>query len=250
MFNKTNNFYFFLMLIGCSLFSSCISYKQVPYFKDLPQEKESSENISNYSPLIIQNNDILNITINSLNAEASNIFNPPTAQSAAGSGITVDQNGDIQLPYIGKIHLAGLTSQQATALITQKMLYYLKEPVVRLQLSNFKIAVFGGVGTPGIFQVSNERITLTEALIMAGDLEMNSMRHNVLLVREIDGKRKYIRFDMGSRSTFTSPYFYLKSNDLIYVQPGTSREKRDTVVSNLSLLVSLATFLALMSRFL
>lgn len=248
MFNKTNNFYFSVLLISCSLFSSCISYKHVPYFKDLPQEKESSEEISNYSPLIIQKNDILNITINSLNAEASNIFNPPAAQAAAGSGITVDQSGDIQLPYIGKIHLAGLTSEQATALITQKMLLYLKEPVVRLQLSNFKIAVFGGVGTPGIFPVTNGRITLTEALIMAGDLEINSMRHNVLLVREIDGKRKYIRFDMGSRSTFTSPYFYLKSNDLIYVQPGTTREKRDTVISNLSLLVSFATFLALISR--
>lgn len=249
MLHKTNKRNFFIILIGCALFSSCISYKEVPYFRDLPPEPEISETISNYSPLLIQKNDVLNITINSLNPEASNIFNPPATLPSSGTGITVDQNGDIQLPYVGKIRVAGLTSQQAKALITEKILYYLKEPVVRLQLTNFKIAVFGGVSTPGIFQISNERITLTEALIMAGDLEMSARRHNVLLVREIDGKRQFVRFDMGSKSTFTSPYFYLKSNDLIYVEPGTSREKRENIVGNASLLFSVATLIALLLRY-
>lgn len=244
--------YFF----ACLLFASCTSYKEVPLFRDLPQDDELKETITNYSPLIIQKNDILSIRVSSLNAEASALFNNPngisqqggTPGNQGGNEFLVGQNGEVQLPYIGKIQVAGLTTWQVTELITEKLKAHLKEPVVNLKINNFKVAVFGGVSSPGIFTVTTERITVIEALILAGDLKTTSKRQNVLIVREIDGERKYARFDLGSKSTFDSPYFYLKSNDLIYVQPGTSEEQRNTLLTGVGALSTVVSLILILTR--
>jgi len=240
----------------CFIFSSCTSYKEIPLFRDLSSIGELSEKITNYSPMIIQKNDILNIRVSSLNAEASAIFNNPdgigqqgtTGGLQAGNEFLVNQEGSVQLPYIGKIQVAGKTTPEITALITEALKAHLKEPVVNLKINNFKVAVLGGVGNPGIFTVNTERITVIEALILAGDLRVSSKRHNVLIVREIDGERKYARFDLGSKSTFDSPYFYLKSNDLIYVQPGTSEEQRNTLLGSVGTLTTLTSIILILFR--
>lgn len=239
--------------------SSCISYKHVPYFQDLPQNADTIANINNYKAIVIQKNDILNITVTSLNPEASAAFNPPTTSgstqaggsgsNAAATGYMVDQNGQVQLPYIGDLKVEGLTTSEAKTLIRKKLVDYLQEPVVRLYINNFKIGVFGGVNSPGIFPVSSERITITDALILAGDLKISAKRNNVLLVREIDGKRKFIRFDLNAKSTFSSPYYYLRTNDLLYIQPGTAIEQRDNIFSNVGIVTSMISIISVILIF-
>jgi polysaccharide export outer membrane protein len=248
--------HFIAVLFTCFFFSSCISFREVPLFRDLPQSGELKEAITNYSPLIIQKNDILNIRVSSLNAEASALFNNPNGMGQqntaggppAGNEFLVSQKGEVQLPYIGKIQVAGLTTADVTEIITEKLQDHLKEPVVNLKINNFKVAVFGGVSSPGIFTVTTERITVVEALIMAGDLKVSAKRYNILVVREIDGERKYARFDLGSKSTFDSPYFYLKSNDLIYVQPGTNEEQRTTILSGIGALSTVMSLILILTR--
>jgi polysaccharide export outer membrane protein len=248
-----------LCLFTCILFNSCTAYKEVPLFRDLPQSGELKEAITNYSPLIVQKNDMLSIRVSSLNAEASALFNNPNGTAPqtsggsqpgnqAGNEFLVNQNGEVQLPYIGKIHVAGLTTPAVTELVTEKLKDYLNEPVVNLKINNFRVAVFGGVKMPGIFTVNTERITVVEALILAGDLSVTSKRQNVLIVREIDGERKFARFDLGSKSTFDSPYFYLKTNDLIYVQPGTSEERRNTFLTGVGALSTVVSLILILTR--
>ncbi|MDB5123506.1 MAG: sugar transporter [Mucilaginibacter sp.] len=246
--------YFFLLLLFVE--SSCISYKHVPYFQDMSQRSDILDDITNYKTIIIQNNDILSITVTSLNPEASAPFSPPvtnqqtnTAYNPLSSGYLVDQKGNVQLPYIGDVKVAGLTTSEAKDLIRSKLDDFLKEPVVRVYINNFKIGVFGGVNSPGIFQVNNERITLAEALIMAGDLKLTAPRNNILLVREIDGKRKFVRFDLNSKNTFNSPYFYLRNNDLIYIEPGTTIEKRENFFSNIGIVTSLISIISVILIF-
>lgn len=246
-----------LIVFVSFLVNSCISYREVPYFRDLPQDSELKEAITNYSPMVIQKNDILSIRVSSLNAEASAIFNNPNGATGQQAGVQgnqaaneflVSQKGEVQLPYIGKITVAGLTTPEITEIITEKLKPHLKEPVVNLKINNFKVAVFGGVSNPGIFTVTTERITVVEALILAGDLRVTSKRHNVLIVREIDGERKYARFDLGSKSTFDSPYFYLKSNDLIYVQPGIGEEQRNTFFTGVGALSTVISLILILTR--
>jgi polysaccharide export outer membrane protein len=246
-----------LIVFVSFLFNSCTSYKEVPLFRDLPQDSELKEKIANYDPLIIQPNDILRITVSSLNPEASALFNNPsgTAQQntstqvdPAANGFVVNPDGDIHIPYIGKIKVGSLSTIDATEKIRERLEVHLKEPVVNLRVANFKVAVFGGVNRAGIFPITNERVTLVEALIMAGDLRLTSRRHNVLLVREIDGERKFARFDLGSKSTFNSEYFYLKNNDLIYIQPGTSEEQTITVLAGVGALSTVVSLILILTQ--
>ncbi|MGZ3873086.1 MAG: polysaccharide biosynthesis/export family protein [Mucilaginibacter sp.] len=247
-------FFFLALLILAE--SSCISYKHVPYFQDLPQTSDTAETINNYKSILIQKNDILSITVTSLNPEASAAFNPPTmagqtagVNNAASTGYMVDQNGEVQLPYIGDVKVEGLTTAEARVLIRKKLVDYLQEPVVRIYINNFKIGIFGGVNTPGLFPINSERVTLTDAIIMAGDLKLSAKRGNVLLIREIDGKRKYIRFDLNDKSTFNSPYFYLRTNDLIYIEPGTTIEQRDNILSNVGIITSAISLISVILIF-
>lgn len=248
--------FFFLALLILAV-SSCISYKHVPYFQDLPQTSDTAENINNYKSILIQKNDILNISVTSLNPEASAAFNPPTTSTqstaggnnAASTGYMVDQNGEVQLPYIGDVKVEGLTTTEARVLIRKKLVDYLQEPVVRIYINNFKIGVFGGVNTPGLFPINSERVTLTDAIIMAGDLRISAKRANVLLIREVDGKRKYIRFNLNDKSTFNSPYFYLRTNDLIYIEPGTTTEQRDNILSNVGIVSSAISLISVILIF-
>jgi len=249
------------LLIITLFFSSCgVAYKQVPYFQDLPMQGKLVEEIHNQSVLKIQKDDILAITVTSLNLEASAIFNmgnvsstnpanagtTSTSQVSTANGFLVDQNGAIQLPLIGTIKVEGLSTTAARELIQNKLLTYLKEPVVNLRLVNFKISVLGDVATPGVFPVQSEKITVIEALSQAGDLNITALRKNILLVRENQGKRQFIRLDLGSKELFNSPYFYLQNNDALYVQPGTAKYANvDASYRNISIVLSALSIITL-----
>lgn len=219
---------FYLLISLLILNSSCSSYKKIPYFKDLDRSAISIDTINNYSQLTIQPQDIIGINVSSLNPEASAIFNYNLNRVNGNNfdnsvdnpvvGYLVDEKGEIHIPLIGSIEVAGCTTSELSEDLEIMLLTYLKEPVVNIRMLNFKISVLGDVLRPGVFTVQNERITIPEALSLSGDLNITAIR-NILLIREIEGERKFIPIDLTSKEFFDSPYFYLKNNDVIYVQP-------------------------------
>ena len=255
---------FFYLIVAVLFMSSCgVKYKSVPYFTDLPVDSALQEKILNQTILTIQKNDILAITVSSLNPEASAIFNMGTTSSLqsntavnvnpanTANGFIVDQEGMIQLPLVGSVKVAGLTITEARKLVQSKLVDYLKEPVVGLRLINFKVSVLGDVARPGVFPVNSERVTVSEALGMAGDLSITAVRNNVLLIREQNGNRQYIRLNMQSKDLFNSPYYYLQNNDVLYVQPGNAKYASvDSSYRNVSIVLSALSVIALIiSRF-
>lgn len=255
---------FFCLILATLFMSSCgVKYKSVPYFQDLPADSVIQEQIKNQTSLKIQKDDILAITVSSLNLEASAIFNRGNTSSIQGAtsgsvdptltanGFMVDQKGSIQLPIVGSIVVEGLTTATARELIQSKLTSYLKEPVVSIRLVNFKVSVLGDVARPGVYPVQNERVSVTEALSMAGDLTITAERKNVLLVREEQGKRQYIRIDMNQKELFNAPYYYLKNNDVLYIQPGKAKYASvDSSYRNVSIVISALSVIALLiSRF-
>lgn len=255
---------FFYLIVAVLFMSSCgVKYKSVPYFTDLPPDSVLQEKIQNQTVLKIQRNDILAITVSSLNPEASAIFNMGTTSSIQGNttanvnpektanGFMVDEKGDIQLPLLGNVKVEGLTTNGARELIQSKLVSYLKEPIVSIRLVNFRVSVLGDVAKPGVYPVNNERVNISEALSMAGDLSITAVRNNVLLIREQDGKRQYIRLDMQKKEIFNSPYYYLQNNDVLYVQPGSAKYASvDSSYRNVSIVLSALSVIALIiSRF-
>jgi polysaccharide export outer membrane protein len=226
-------FIFALVISGFS----CSSYKKVPYFKDLRRDSIVVENVNNYSPLTIQPADILGVNVTSRNPESSSIFNYNLNRVNGSSydqssnnpvtGYLVDSKGAIQLPLLGNVKVAGLTSSQLSDSLATILLKFYKDPVVNIRILNFKVAIYGDVQHPNIYTLQNERTTITQALSMAGDLNITAIRNNIILVREENGKRNFIPIDLTSKKIFESPYFYLKNNDEIYVQP--DRTKYATV---------------------
>ncbi|WP_256010010.1 polysaccharide biosynthesis/export family protein [Desertivirga xinjiangensis] len=236
-------------ITGLILFiTSCGSYNRVPYFQDVNQKIPSKEAIDNYTSLTVQPEDILGISVSSLNPEASSIFNynlhtitgtNQTTNNNPVIGYLVDRKGEIQLPLIGNYKVSGQTTSELRENIRKKLLTYLKEPVVNIRILNFKVSVMGDVARPGVYQVQNERITIPEAISLAGDLNITGLRDNVMLIRETNGTREYIPIDLTSKKLFTSPYYYLRSNDVIYVQPGKNKYASvDNTYRNIGILLS------------
>ncbi len=232
--NKIN---VFLMLLMAAVVSSCGSYQNIPYYQDLNQSRPTSEEITNYSPLTIQPADILGINVNSRNPESSSMFNYnlnrvngnnfDNSTDNPVTGYLVTENGEIDLPLIGTLKVSGLTTAQLIEKVKPLLLTYYKDPTISIRIINFKVAVYGDVQRPNVYTLRNERATITEALSLAGDLNITAKRENVLLVREINGKRNFIPVDLTSKKLFDSPYYYLKNNDEIYVTP--DRTKYATV---------------------
>jgi polysaccharide export outer membrane protein len=230
---------FFIALMFFNI--SCSTYQTIPYFQDLDHTKISQESIDNFSPLKIQAGDLLGINVTSLST--NNEFSSGNArvngsnESGGGNGkvniplgtenttnnpvfgYRVNAAGEINLPYIGRIKVIGTTTDDLAAKLIPQLEQYLKQPIVNVRILNFKISVIGDVLRPDIFTVQNERITIIEALGLAGDLNITAKRKNVLLIREYDGKREYMPIDLTSKKIFTSPYYYLQNNDVIYVEP-------------------------------
>lgn len=245
------------LVLFVALLSSCVAYKKVPYFIDVPVSGSISEEIKNYSELKIQKDDILAITISSLNDEASAIFNKGNTSSIQNNnansatnlnGYIVDHKGEIQLPFLGSLKVEGLTTASAREIIQSKLIEsdFLKEPVVNLRLANFKISIVGDVGRPGSYPIQSERVTILEALSLAGDLNITGKRDNILLIRESQGQRQQIRLDIQSKELLNSPYYYLQNNDVIYVQPSEAKYASvDTGYRNLSVLFSAISLIVL-----
>ena len=222
---------FFLLGVITLILASCSSYKQVPYLQNA-----AIVNTSEPQPLYdakIMPKDLLTITVNTTDPEAAAPFNL-TVQSSINAARTttltqqptlqqylVNNEGNIDFPVLGTLHIGGLTKSEAEDLIREKLKPYLREtPIVTVRMTNYKISVLGEVARPGTFTVSNEKVNVLEALAMAGDMTIWGMRNNVKLVREdATGKREIVYLDLNNADIVTSPYYYLQQNDIIYVTP-------------------------------
>lgn len=233
-----------LFVLLCNLFTSCFNTKNVAYFQDIPDTANAYSQIisGTYEP-IIQPDDVIGINVNSINPEATAVFNmgnsalqmPAAADvgtavnvntneySATGKGYLVDKQGFIDFPVLGKLKIAGLTTPLLKDSLKLRLDKYLKEPIVNVRLLNYKVTVLGEVTRPSTYSVPSERITVIDAIGMAGDLTIYGRRENVLLVREENGERKFVRLNLNSSKIFESPYYYLKQNDVIYVEPNKTK---------------------------
>ncbi len=240
--------------------SGCVSPKQLVYFQDISSTPDSIR-LAPFSATI-RPGDLLSVQVSSLNPEASAFFNPHPAQplTAAPStlnsttplpaynGYLVAPDNTITLPLIGKVAVAGLTNVQAASQIQTRLKDYLKEPTVSLRNLNFRITVLGEVARPSLFNISNEQISLPEALGLAGDLTVYGRRDNVLVIREENGKRTSVRLDLTRRDVFQSPYYYLHPNDVVYVEPVKARVASvDRVYQITPIVLSALSFLAIIA---
>ncbi len=240
-----------IILALLSLFiMSCASKKNVLYFQDIENYEQENDTITNV--VRIKSNDLLSISVSSADRKSAAPFNLPVL-ATLNSDITavnsqqrlqtylVNNNGSIQFPILGEINLLGKTTGEASVYLIEKLKKYIKDPIVNLRVTNFKVSVLGEVRNPGVFNITDERITILEAISRAGDMSVFGKRKNVLVIREVNGKKTYNRVDFTSSKLLNSPYYYLQQNDVVLVDPNKAQIQSSTFFNrNTPIFVSIA----------
>ena len=233
-----------VLLFSLVVLLSCASKKKVVYLQDIDQTK-SYDSSTLYEPKL-QPDDLLSIIVSAENPELTVPFNLPQIQgnyeiNNNQNGIKtylVDNFGFIEFPVIGKLKLGGLTRTEATAKLVVAVGEYIKNPIMNLRILNFKVSIWGEVLKPSSFTLSSERITLLEAISMAGDLTIYGKRNNILIIREAEGKKTYNRVDITKSDFLNSPFYYLAQNDIVVVEPNKTRVNASVVGPNVTATIS------------
>lgn len=256
---------FLLFFLLCAV-TSCVPYKDLVLFRknEMPLPEMPPISIPKNIDLNIQPNDALSITVSSLDPQLAVPFN--LIDTRAGGQIQanspfisflVDSNGEIDYPVLGKLQVAKLTIPQLRDTLVMKIKPYIKEPSVNIKRVNFRITVMGEVVRPGSFEISSERVTILEALGMAGDMTPYSDRQRVLVVREENGKIITRKVDLQSPDFFNSSFYYLHQNDVVYVDPKKNKKGATTDPANkyitwgsagLSAITAILTVIALLRK--
>lgn len=234
-----------LFLLGI-LTVSCVSNKDIAYFQidEIEQAK-----VSNKFETIFKPDDLLQITISSDDIAATKPFNLPavtyatTTNSVVGTpkqqSYLIDSKGEIDFPILGKLKLGGLTREDALDLFKDKLSPdYVKNPTINIRISNFKITVYGDVKNPGTFTIPNERVSILDAIGLAGDLNISGRRDNVMVIREENNNKVKYTVNLLSNKTLFSPVFYLQQNDVVYVEHNKARIQSASSNTNTSLFIS------------
>lgn len=233
----------FLLILVLAFITSCASREKIVY---LQGDESTFEQVSNYIPTL-QPDDQLVITISAIDAESILPFNQannyPQGPLEQRQVYLIDENGEINYPVLGKVKLAGLTRIEAVDFLKVKLKEYIKDPGVNIVITNFKVTVLGEVARPGAFSLNHERITILEALGLAGDLTINGVRDNVMVVRETAGNKEFIRIDLTKNEMVNSPAYYLKQNDVVYVEPNKAQIQSSSFGRNTSIIISVAGLL-------
>jgi len=227
---------------------SCVSKKDIVYFQN---DEIDQSKVSNSYKTIIKPDDVLQITITALDVEAVRPFNlaAVTYSTSSNSAIgvaqqqtyLVDTNGEIDFPVLGKLKIGGMTRDQFIAFLKDKLEPdYILDPNINIRIANYKVTVLGDVQRPGSYPIPNERITILEAIGLAGDLNISGQRQNVIVHREEEGKKVQYQVDLLSKKIFTSPVYYLQQNDVVYVEPNYARIQSASANSNTSLFISIS----------
>ncbi len=210
------------------LLNSCATKKEIVYFYEGKEVLEGSKNLLDYEPRI-EKNDVLriNVSSSSINEEIVKPFQMRMGGQEGGagrqdpslSGYLVSPDGIINFPVLGKVEVEGLTRTELQDKLEKRIQDYVKEPIVDVRIVNFSVTVLGEVGSPGRIQITDGRITMPELIAMVGDISYNGKRENITIIREAEGVRKIGTLDMTDTSLFSSEFYYLKQNDIVYVEP-------------------------------
>ena len=238
-------------VIALAMTSCSTSKTTLPYFTDLSETSAGQLPTLDYL-VHLQPEDELQITVNSEVPDASAIYNLPLFNPVERTNIkmssqptsqtyVIDSKGDIDFPVLGKIHVQGMTIEQLKDFLTKEIAREVKDPIVTVNLMNFKISVGGEVKAPNTYTISGNRITLLDALAKAGDLTEYGERTNVLIIREENGKRTYAHVNLNNSDLLSSPYYYLQQNDYIYVSPNTIKQANSKYNTNNSYKLSVTS---------
>ena len=259
----------FALLLGVVVLASCASQKRVIYLQDAQADEQIK--IAQDYQIRIKPLDRLTVVVNSRDPELAAPFNTSTSlNSLTGTPLstyssnsaslqirTVDENGDLDMPIIGPIQCKGKTRSELAQEIADKIREggYISDPTVNIQFADMKISVIGEVARPGQYDITNDRISLLDALSLAGDLTIYGVRSDVKVIREENGVRTTASLDLTSQDIYDSPYFYLQQNDVIYVKPNKYRaqageisQNRSFYISLVSTAVSVATLIVTLTR--
>jgi polysaccharide export outer membrane protein len=235
--------------------TSCVEYKQLRNFTEGGDIESSLDSLHRFAALRIQPDDLLSVRIKALDPLASMPYNIDDQNQAATIavgggrpliGYLVDSEGNIDLVGLGTLHVGGMTVQALKDTLAQKLRPYLDNPVINIRLLNFRVSILGEVKAPGTFIFSNERVSILDAIGQCSDITPYGDRTRILVIREQNGRREKGYLNLQSRDIFTSPFFYLRQNDLIYVEPlpeitASLRDQSQRVLPWLSIITSFTT---------
>ena len=260
--NSTLRHLLICAVMSVAVLTSCGTVKDIAYFQN--KVIDQPEKIDKHAGIVIQPKDLLSIIVSSRNPELVAMFNLPMVTLVAGSktssesqqqvlGYMVDNDGNVDFPVLGTLHVAGMTRSELAQSIKNKLVSQglLSDAVVTVEFLNFKFSVLGEVNAPGTYNVEGDRITVLQAISMARDLTIYGMRENVSVIRERDGERTIYQINLCDVDMFKSPAYYLQQNDVIYVEPSPEKARQSTIddkklrmttiaISSSSLLVSVA----------
>lgn len=238
-------------LVFIAFITSCASKKDVIYLQDITR-LDSISSPASYSTLIGVN-DLLAITVSADNMAAASPFNIPittardvnatAARTPVVQPYLVSSEGTIVFPRLGTLKVIGKTKELLTDEITTLLKEYIKAPMVNVRIQNFKVTVLGSVASPGTFAITDERVTILEALGMAGDMTIYGQRDNVLVLREEEGIKKYGRVDFTKSDFLDSPYYYLRQNDVVIVEQNKSEVQQSISNPNTRIYFTVASLL-------
>lgn len=250
-----------IVLLVCGICAaSCVSQRKLSYLRDVTEASADSINqtFTSQKENHIAKGDLLSIFVNALDIQAVQAFNLPVANvqnlgarqvsAAVGGGSLqgywVDPEGNIDFPVLGKLHVEGLTTTMLKDTLTQLISRSVKDPIVNINFMNFYVTVLGEVKNPGRHAVNSQGMTIFEALGLAGDMTIYGKRNNVLVSREVDGKMEFARLNLNDQAIFASPYYHIRQNDVIYVEPNNARAISS---QNIPLYLSMVTTLGSMA---
>lgn len=226
--------------------TSCATRKEIVYFQDI--DALNMQQINQTFEPIIEPNDILHISISSISEEVIKPFlKTPSLTANVGNtnpglqGYLVSKDGLIRFPVIGDVQVAGDTREQVIEKLKSKLTEYVKDVVVDVRIMNFDVTILGEVNNPGKFNVKDERVTLPEAIALAGDFSEDGRRDQVTVIREIDGVRQVARIDFTKADFFSSPFYFLKQNDVVYIEPTLKGVRKSGFIPDVPALLSLVT---------
>ena len=242
-------------VLAAFLLTACQSYKKVPYLQDAEVVLYNTRDAELYDAKIMPK-DLLTIVVSCTSPELAAPFNltVATQNNAVLSNTTtqpvlqqylVDNEGKINFPVLGELHVGGLTKKATEQMIVEKLKPYIKEiPIVTVRMVNYKISVIGEVARPGTFTISNEKVNLLEALAMAGDMTVYGLRDDIKLIREdANGRQEIVTLDLNKAETILSPYYWLQQNDIVYVTPNKAKARNSDVGNSTSLWFSATSIL-------
>lgn len=243
-----------LLLMIMVLGASCVSREKIVYFQDLEQRKALVDSVQN--TFKIQPNDLLSIVVSAYDLNAVRPFNlvSEARPSTDLSGISLNNNtqqqgyltaadGTIDFPVLGRVKVAGLTRTELSEVLVKRISEYVISPIVTIRIVNFKVSILGEVARPGTYNVQGERLTLPEALGLAGDMTIFGRRDNILVIRDNGNTKDYKYLDIRESSFLNSDYYYLQQNDVLYVEPNNAQVQSSSFNRNTSIYISIASLL-------